>query len=30
LSVCMATVGTPYFASTVIACAATAGAQVLQ
>ena len=30
LSVCMATVGTPYCASIVIACAATAGAQVLQ
>src|SRR5215472_14213482 len=30
LSVCMATVGTPYVASTVIAGAATAGAQVLQ
>src|SRR5260370_33023535 len=30
LSVCMATTGTPYVASTVIACAATAGAQVLQ
>ncbi len=30
LSVCTATVGTPYFASIVIACAATAGAQVLQ
>jgi hypothetical protein len=30
LSVCMATVGTPYRASSVIACAATAGAQVLQ
>src|SRR5256886_7370884 len=30
LSVCMATVGTPYLASIVIACAATAGAQVLQ
>jgi hypothetical protein len=30
LSVCSATVGTPYFASSVIACAATAGAQVLQ
>src|SRR2546423_13810603 len=30
LSVCMATTGTPYFASSVIACAATAGAQVLQ
>ena len=30
LSVCRATVGTPYVASIVIACAATAGAQVLQ
>jgi hypothetical protein len=30
LSVCTATVGTPYLPSTVIACAATAGAQVLQ
>ena len=30
LSVCMATVGTPYVASIVIACAATAGAHVLQ
>ena len=30
LSVCIATVGTPYCASIVIACAATAGAQVLQ
>src|SRR6266508_619648 len=30
LSVCMATTGTPYVASIVIACAATAGAQVLQ
>jgi hypothetical protein len=30
MSVCMATVGTPYFPSSVIACAATAGAQVLQ
>ena len=30
LSVCTATVGTPYLASIVIACAATAGAQVLQ
>ena len=30
LSVWTATVGTPYFYSIVIACAATAGAQVLQ
>jgi hypothetical protein len=30
LSVWSATVGTPYVASIVIACAATAGAQVLQ
>src|SRR2546427_8462871 len=30
LSVCTATVGTPYVASIVIACAATAGAHVLQ
>jgi hypothetical protein len=30
LSVCRATVGTPYWVSSVIACAATAGAQVLQ
>ena len=30
LSVCRATVVTPYRASIVIACAATAGAQVLQ
>ena len=30
LSVWTATVGTPYFVSIVIACAATAGAQVLQ
>ena len=30
LSVWSATVGTPYFPSSVIACAATAGAQVLQ
>ena len=30
MSVCSATVGTPYWASIVIACAATAGAQVLQ
>jgi hypothetical protein len=30
VSVCMAMVGTPYLVSSVMACAATAGAQVLQ